>query len=290
MDGESAGPTASQQRTTRVAAAAVVAACARRLMADESRRFHRQRQSGGGSTAACEQRLDPVEPASYLGQLVHKLVLDRTDLSDLALDPLDILPKEPFRHRTGKKRDEVVPTGQAVKLLRVVRREHPNGRSADTPEASHRAGCRLSPVSDDNVWSDEWPADEDWSGGGSRSRRLPRGQELGASVYELGPSNWVPFHFHHASEELLIVLRGRPTLRTNDRSRQLDEGDVVHFATGPDGAHGLSNETDRSVRYVIASTLKSPEVAEYPDIKKITAEAQTQSQTGDRLWLIHDLD
>jgi hypothetical protein len=40
----------------------------------------------------------------------------------------------------------------------------------------------------------------------------------------------------------------------------------------------------------MASTLKSPEVAEYPDIRKITAQARTDSQTGDRLWLIHDLD
>jgi hypothetical protein len=49
----------------------------------------------------------------------------------------------------------------------------------------------------------------------------------------------------------------------------------VHFPTGPDGAHGLSNETDAPVRYVMASTLRSPEVAEYPDIKKITAQART---------------
>jgi uncharacterized cupin superfamily protein len=142
----------------------------------------------------------------------------------------------------------------------------------------------------DNIWGEEWPSSEDWSGGGSRSRRLPRGEELGASVYKLGPGNWVPFHFHHAREELLVVLQGRPTLRTSEGSRQLDEGEVVHFATGPAGAHGLSNETDAPVRYLMASTLKSPEVAEYPDIKKITAQARTESQTGDRLWLIHDLE
>ena len=63
----------------------------------------------------------------------------------------------------------------------------------------------------DNVFSDEWDPGEDWSGGGARSKRLPRGAELGATVYELGPGNWSPFHFHHASEELLVVLNGRPT-------------------------------------------------------------------------------
>jgi hypothetical protein len=77
-------------------------------------------------------------------------------------------------------------------------------------------------LSDSNVWSDEWEPGEDWSGGGAKSKRLPRGEQLGASVYELGPGNWVPFHFHHASEELLVVLRGRPTLRTGEGSRQLE--------------------------------------------------------------------
>jgi len=145
-------------------------------------------------------------------------------------------------------------------------------------------------MSDDNIWTDAWDPGEDWSGGGSRSKRLPRGDELGATVYELGPRSWVPFHFHHASEELLVVLRGRPTLRTGDGSRELTEGDVVHFPVGPVGAHGLSNETTEPVRYVMASTLRSPEVAEYPDLHQITAQAGTGSQTGERLWLIHDVD
>ena len=144
-------------------------------------------------------------------------------------------------------------------------------------------------MSDDNVWTDEWDPGEDWSGGGARSKRLPRGEELGATVYELGPGNWVPFHYHHASEELLVVLRGQPTLRGADSSRRLESGDVIHFPTGPSGAHALSNETDEPVRYVIASTLHSPEVAEYPDLGQITAQARTGSQTGERLWLIHDV-
>jgi uncharacterized cupin superfamily protein len=145
-------------------------------------------------------------------------------------------------------------------------------------------------MSDDNIWTDEWDPGEDWSGGGGRSKRLPRGPNLGASVYELGPGNWVVYHFHHGSEELMVVLRGRPTLRTGEGSRRLAEGDVVHFPTGPDGAHGVSNETDEPVRFLMASTLRSPEVVEYPDLNQITAQARTASQTGERLWLIHDVE
>ena len=145
-------------------------------------------------------------------------------------------------------------------------------------------------MSDDNIWSDAWDPGEDWSGGGARAKRLPRGLNLGASVYELGPGNWVPFHFHHGAEELLVVLRGRPTLRTGKGERELDEGEAVYLPTGPDGVHGLSNKTEEPVRFLMASTLPSPEVAEYPDLTQITAQARTGSQTGERLWVIHDVE
>src|SRR5438132_11044553 len=149
-------------------------------------------------------------------------------------------------------------------------------------------------MSDNNIWSEVWdPAEEDWSGGGAVSKRLPRAKErpgLGLTVYELDPGGFVVYHFHHAWEEALVVLRGRPTLRTPEGERQVAEGDAVHFPVGPDGAHGVKNETDEPVRFLMASTISSPEVAEYPDLRQITAQARTGSMTGDRLWFIHDVD
>jgi uncharacterized cupin superfamily protein len=149
-------------------------------------------------------------------------------------------------------------------------------------------------VSDNNIWSDAWDsAGEDWSGGGVVSKRLPRAAErpgLGATVYELDPGDFVVYHFHHAWEELLVVLRGRPTLRTPEGERQVDEGEAVYFQLGADGAHGLKNETDEPVRILMASTLSAPEVCEYPDLRQITAQAKTPSLTGERLWLIHDVE
>ena len=149
-------------------------------------------------------------------------------------------------------------------------------------------------MSDNNILSDVWdPAEEDWSGGGVVSKRLPRAAEnpgLGATVYELDPGDFVVYHFHHAWEELLVVLRGRPTLRTPDAERRLDEGEAVHFPVGPDGARGLKNETADPVRFLMASTTSSPEVCEYPDLRQITAQARTGSMTSERLWLIHDVD
>src|SRR5919204_3603142 len=149
-------------------------------------------------------------------------------------------------------------------------------------------------MSDNNIWTDVWdPAEEDWSGGGVVSKRLPRAPErpgFGATVYELDPNDFVVFHFHHAWEELLVVLRGRPTLRTSEGERQVTEGEAVYFPLGAEGAHGLKNETDERVRYLMVSTLSSPEVVEYPDLRQITAQARTGSMTGERLWLIHDVE
>jgi uncharacterized cupin superfamily protein len=144
-------------------------------------------------------------------------------------------------------------------------------------------------MSDPNVWSDTWDPGEDWSGGGALSKRLPRGDVLGATVYELGAGNFAVYHFHHGAEELMIVLRGSPTLRTPEGDRVLEEGAVVHFPPGPAGAHGIRNETDEPVRYVMVSDHPSPEVAEYPDLGQITAQARTGSQTGERLWLVYDV-
>ena len=76
----------------------------------------------------------------------------------------------------------------------------------------------------------------------------------------------------------------RPTLRTPSGERQLEEGDVVHFPPGPEGAHGLRNDTDESVRYLMAGTRVSPEVVEYPDLKQVTG----QSRHG--LFFIHDVE
>jgi uncharacterized cupin superfamily protein len=144
-------------------------------------------------------------------------------------------------------------------------------------------------MSDDNVWADAWEAGEDWSGGGAESRRLPRGERLGATVYQLDPGDFGVYHFHHASEEMLILLRGHVVLRTPDGERRLGEGDVVHFGRGPAGAHGARNDSDVPARFVMVSTLESPEIVEYPDLNQITAQARTGSQTGEQLFLIHDV-
>jgi uncharacterized cupin superfamily protein len=142
-----------------------------------------------------------------------------------------------------------------------------------------------------NIWSEDWELEsqEEWAA--SRSTRLPRGEKIGATLYELAPGDTSGlYHFHHGAEELLVVLRGRPTLRAPAGERGLEEGDVVHFPVGPDGAHQLINNTDEAVRYLMIANRPSPEAVEYPDSKQISVMAFTESQQGRPLWDIRTLE
>ena len=114
--------------------------------------------------------------------------------------------------------------------------------------------------------------------GGRPCVALPRGEKIGATLYEIAPGRTSGhYHFHHGAEELLVVLRGRPTLREPAGERILEEGDVVLFPVGPDGAHQLSNRTDEPVRYLMVSNRPSPEAVEYPDYGQLSVMAFTDS-------------
>ena len=120
-----------------------------------------------------------------------------------------------------------------------------------------------------NVW-EEIPA---W-GGGVGARRVARapGGTLGASLWEFGPgASQFVYHFHHGTEELLIVLRGRPTVRLYDGDRVLAEGDVVPLPRGPEGGHQIRNDSDRTARVLIVAAHADPDVAEYPETGKLAA-------------------
>jgi uncharacterized cupin superfamily protein len=93
---------------------------------------------------------------------------------------------------------------------------------------------------------------------------------LGMSIYELEPGKAIcPYHFEWTDEEWLIVLAGRPTLRTPEGERVVGPGDTVCFPEGPDGAHHVRNDTDELVRVALLSTKSAVGIAEYPDSDKV---------------------
>jgi uncharacterized cupin superfamily protein len=96
------------------------------------------------------------------------------------------------------------------------------------------------------------------------------GEKMGATLYALPPGmKSFPYHWHRGVEEMMIVLEGRPTLRTPEGEQQLERGDVVSFPTVPEGAHKVSNETNEPVRYLMLSTSVDYEVIHYPDSDKV---------------------
>jgi uncharacterized cupin superfamily protein len=94
--------------------------------------------------------------------------------------------------------------------------------------------------------------------------------KLGASLYELPPGQSIcPYHYEYPEEEWLIVLEGRPTLRHPQGEDELEQGDVVCFPEGPEGAHKVTNRTDETAKVLMFSTRTNPAVAVYPDSNKI---------------------
>jgi uncharacterized cupin superfamily protein len=126
-----------------------------------------------------------------------------------------------------------------------------------------------------NVFAEreDWDADGDHEG--FRHRRLAIGPRLGASLlgmtlYELPPGErtW-PYHYELGCEEWLMVVSGRPTLRTPEGERELGPGEVVVFDEGPDGAHTIANPTAETARLLILSNKSPLAVVRYPDSGKV---------------------
>jgi uncharacterized cupin superfamily protein len=115
------------------------------------------------------------------------------------------------------------------------------------------------------------PSDPD----GFRAGMFRFGRQLGAertgmTVYDLPPGQAVcPYHYEYGEEEWLLVLAGRPTVRTPKGTEELEPFDVVFFPTGPSGAHQVRNDGDEPARVAMWSTIVHPTATAYPDSNKV---------------------
>jgi len=91
-------------------------------------------------------------------------------------------------------------------------------------------------------------------------------KQIGASLYELGDGQRnFPYHFHHATEEWLLVVAGSPVVRAPDGDRVLRRGDVLCFPVGAGGAHQVTGPGT----VLIISDTQAIDAVEYPDSGKI---------------------
>jgi uncharacterized cupin superfamily protein len=96
-------------------------------------------------------------------------------------------------------------------------------------------------------------------------------EKLGLSLWEVPPGKAAyPYHWHEQEEEMIIVLAGTPNLRTPDGWRRLEQGEIVSFRVGEQGAHQIVNDTDETIRFLsISSWANGPEICFYPDSDKV---------------------
>jgi uncharacterized cupin superfamily protein len=93
--------------------------------------------------------------------------------------------------------------------------------------------------------------------------------KVGLSLWELPPDQAAyPYHWHAAEEEIVVVLAGRPSLRTPEGWREMEEGEVVAFRTGEPGAHQIVNRTEEEVRFLAFSN-QAPDIVFRPDSETI---------------------
>jgi uncharacterized cupin superfamily protein len=94
--------------------------------------------------------------------------------------------------------------------------------------------------------------------------------ETGASLYELPPGQAIcPYHYEYGEEEWLLVISGRPSVRTPEGTEELKPLDMVFFPMGPDGAHQVRNDSDEPAHVLMWSMVLTPTATAYPDSDKV---------------------
>ena len=103
---------------------------------------------------------------------------------------------------------------------------------------------------------------------------------LGVSYDIIAPGHRIcPLHNHHANDEFYVVLEGRGTYRNAQGEYPVAPGDVIGApAGGRDTAHQIINTGDSDLRVLVMSSMRDPDVCEYPDSDKFAVMAGPEGQ------------
>jgi uncharacterized cupin superfamily protein len=95
-------------------------------------------------------------------------------------------------------------------------------------------------------------------------------EHSGVTIYELPPGQAVcPYHYEYGEEEWVLVLSGRPSVRTPDGVEELAPGALTFFPRGARGAHQMRNDAEEPARVAMFSTVVLPTATAYPDSGKV---------------------
>jgi uncharacterized cupin superfamily protein len=127
---------------------------------------------------------------------------------------------------------------------------------------------RLNISSPDFTYDAEDP--DGFRAGMLRIGTLVGAEQTGTTIYDLPPGQILcPYHYEYGEEEWLLVLQGRPFLRTPEGTEELEPLDVAFFPRGPEGAHQVGNRTDEPARVMMWSNAVLPTATYYPDSDKV---------------------
>lgn len=92
---------------------------------------------------------------------------------------------------------------------------------------------------------------------------------LGAALYEVPPGKRAtPFHRHHTSDEMFLVLSGTGTYRYGNDHLSIEQWDCLAAPAGAEG-HQIINTGSVPLRYLAFSNNTNADVVEYLDSGRI---------------------
>ena len=108
--------------------------------------------------------------------------------------------------------------------------------------------------------------------------------QLGYNITIIPPGKKsYPFHNHHISEEMFLILEGTGLLRFGKNKYPLKKNDIVACPTGDRSvAHQIINDGNTDLKYLALGTKKPYDICEYPDSDKILS--RVSSEEDSKLW------
>lgn len=109
------------------------------------------------------------------------------------------------------------------------------------------------------------------------------GSNIGVMLHVVEPGKKAfPYHNHHVTQELFVVMEGEGTYRFGGQSYPVRADDVLAApAGGHETAHQLVNTGKTTLKYLgISYNPGATDVAEYPDSGKFTATSRYDWTTG----------
>ncbi len=110
------------------------------------------------------------------------------------------------------------------------------------------------------------------------------GSNIGVMLHVVEPGKKAfPFHAHHMTQELFVILEGEGTYRFGAESYPVKAGDVCAAPTGgAEVAHQIVNTGKTTLKYlgISANPTGIGDVVEYPDSGKFGVSAHFDRATG----------